>query len=73
MNTALAGMSPLELVAGMHLEVYERVIDMKRRGTPITTKTLDTIKHRARQKLHQRWVGWLSSAECEREEMTEAI
>ena len=40
-NTALAGMPPLELVAGMHAEIYEKVSELKRGGmTYVSTKTI---------------------------------
>ncbi|XP_018375573.1 PREDICTED: uncharacterized protein LOC108769210 [Trachymyrmex cornetzi] len=55
----LAGVPPLELEAIYYEEVYERVSNLRGRGTSIQNNELDTIKESSRRKLVRNWGEWI--------------
>ncbi|XP_018376583.1 PREDICTED: uncharacterized protein LOC108769862 [Trachymyrmex cornetzi] len=59
-NVALAEMPPLKLAAQVHLEVYERVAELKEEGNdPVSVQTIESIKSVARRRLMKKWEEWL--------------
>ncbi|XP_018376458.1 PREDICTED: uncharacterized protein LOC108769770 [Trachymyrmex cornetzi] len=64
-NTVLAGIPPLELTAQMHLEVYEKIAEIKetKRCQQVCIRTVERIKNAARKNLHKKWKIWLPRRE----------
>lgn len=61
-NTALAGIPPLELKAREYEEVYERISEIRRNSTsntPVQKRAVDIIKEGARRKLIGEWKTWI--------------
>lgn len=73
--TTLAGFPPLELLAGMHAEVFLRTRRVQRElaPRPVPARTLQRVKIEARQRLMLEWRQWLDDPTLGGAEIRETI
>ncbi|XP_011859069.1 PREDICTED: uncharacterized protein LOC105556585 [Vollenhovia emeryi] len=71
--TLLAGMPPVDLLAGAYSRSYERIADLKKRGLPVTGRTRRLINSQERETAVKKWRDRLREPDCAGQRTVQAI